>query len=132
MVNRTLIVDLVPAHKHDLERAQAAVAAGYPAVASVLDDLLTWIQDINWPVARVLVPLLAGVGLPLAPYVQRILSSGDHVWKYNVIKFIIAESKVLRQEFDAELRRLVASPTEIERKEELPEVARDALRRNPM
>jgi Domain of unknown function (DUF5071) len=129
VINRKLIEDLVPTHKLDLERAQAAVAAGYPRVVPILDDLLMCIQDVNWPVARVLLPFLAGLGSPLVPHVRRILSSEDHVWKYNVIAFVIAECETLRREFEPELCRLVASPTEVEKIEELPIVAADALGR---
>jgi len=81
--------DLVPTDKSDLERASAAVEAGYPAVAPVLRELVEWLQDYNWPVARVLVPFLQSIGAPLVPHIWRVLRSDDDVWKYWVISLLI-------------------------------------------
>src|SRR5688500_18615540 len=50
------INSLVPRNKHDRKRAAAAIAAGYPAVAPVLPEMLEWLQDMNWPVAQDLAP----------------------------------------------------------------------------
>jgi hypothetical protein len=72
----TLVIDpegLVPTHKADLERAEAAVRAGYPVVAPVLGRLIEWLQDCNWPVAHVLTPFLQSIGTPLVPHSR-------HVW----------------------------------------------------
>ena len=118
---------LIPRHKLDLTRAQAAVAAGYPAIAPVLPELLEWLQDYNWPVAHILQPFLAGIGLPLAPHLRRILQTDDEVWKYWVIVCLIKESAALQAEFRHELTRLATSPTVRETREELPQVASETL-----
>ncbi|MDO5625187.1 MAG: DUF5071 domain-containing protein [Pseudomonadota bacterium] len=119
--------ELVPKHKLDLERAEAAVAAGYPAVASVLPELLTWLQDMNWPVARVLAPFLAGIGAPLEISVREVLDGTDHIWKYWVIREVIAKSTDLRRSFQTHLERLASQATDDERAEELDELARTLL-----
>jgi Domain of unknown function (DUF5071) len=80
---------LVPTSKHDLARAHAAVAAGFPTVAPVARELLAWLQDINWPVARVLAPFLASAGSSIAPHLRDILSNNDYVLTYNIIKYVI-------------------------------------------
>jgi len=119
---------LVPAHKLDIARAEAAVAAGYPAVAPLLPALLEWLQDMNWPVAQVLAPFLAGIGAPLETEIRVILGTTDFVWKYWIIQNVIAESPELRHLFRSELERLATWPSAQERSEELNEVAREALR----
>ena len=40
--------DLLPRHKSDRERTRAIIGLGYPAVAPVLPEQLTWLQDGNW------------------------------------------------------------------------------------
>ena len=70
---------LLPVDKHDLPKAEAIVALGYPAVDALLPALLAWMQDINWPVTKVLTPFLAGIGEPLAPHLRAIFNSADYV-----------------------------------------------------
>jgi hypothetical protein len=118
---------LVPVDKHDLRRANAAVAAGYPAVEAILDQLLLWLADINWPVAQVLAPFLATIGLPLAPHVRRALDGDDQVWKYWVVLEVIRRSRPLAEAFRADLERLARRPNPAEAKEEVDDAAREAL-----
>lgn len=119
---------LIPVHKFDIERAEAAVDAGYPAVSPILDELVAWLQDANWPVARVLVPFLKSIGAPLVPHVRRVLATDDVVWKYFVIETLIPSIPIdAATELRAELERLAHAPSPNEFAEGLNEVARDAL-----
>jgi hypothetical protein len=118
---------LVPSDKFDTSRAQAAVDAGYPAIAPVLPSLLEWLQDVNWPVARILAPFLAGIGGPLETNLREILAGTDLTWRYSVIQGVISKSPELRRIFWSELNRLATTPTDAERSEQLDEIARDAL-----
>jgi hypothetical protein len=118
---------LIPRHKSDLDRAQAAIQAGYPAVIPILPQLLEWLQDYNWPVARVLAPFLASIGNPLVPYIESILRSEDEIWKYWIISAIIRNSRELAESFRDELERLVLLPTKNEMTEELNDIAREVL-----
>jgi len=120
--------DLVPADKADLGRARAAVEAGYPAVAPVLGQLVEWLQDYNWPVARVLVPFLQSIGAPLVPHIWRVLRSDDDVWKYWVISLLIPSlSENAAATFRQELARLSRQPRPTERDEMLDEKATAVL-----
>ncbi|UCE03873.1 MAG: DUF5071 domain-containing protein [Candidatus Latescibacterota bacterium] len=116
--------------KHDVESARKLVALGYPVVAPALSDMMEWIQDMNWPVAKVLAPFLAALGEAVVPEVRRVLASDDHLWKYWCINDIIGEMPVkAARQFTADLHRYALTPTEAERKEELDEVAKAALSR---
>ena len=44
--------NLLPKDKMDVEKAEALVALGYPAVAPVLPELMALMQDTNWPVTE--------------------------------------------------------------------------------
>jgi hypothetical protein len=120
--------DLLPRHKSDLERARAITTLGYPAVAPVLPELLEWLQDGNWPVARALVRLLTSVGEPLLPLVREVFSSADGAWKYWCIElFVRALPRPVAGHLRPELQRLAHHPTAADRVEEVDERAREAL-----
>jgi hypothetical protein len=110
---------LIPADKLDTQRAEELVALGYPAVTEILPSLLEWVQDLNWPVARVLQPFLAGIGAPLAPYIRDVLKTTDETWKWSVLQGIVGQSRALAESLSSELRRLAESPTPNEVHEEL-------------
>lgn len=122
------IHQLIPKGKADLDRARAAVQAGYPAVAPILPGLAAWLKDYNWPVAHILAPFLASIGAPMAPHIWHVLNSDDAVWKYWILQLLIPFlSEDVALQFLPELRRLCSTPSEDERREELDQQARDAL-----
>ena len=118
---------LLPADKHDLPKAEAIVALGYPAVDALLPELIAWMKDINWPVAKVLSPFLAGIGEPLAPHLRMIFESEDHVWKYWVLDKLVAPSSSLAIAIKPHLLRMALEPSPGESDEEVDEIARRIL-----
>jgi hypothetical protein len=110
---------LLPSGKMETDKAEAIVALGYPKVGPILPALLEWMQDMNWPVARVLQPFLVGIGAPLAPHIRCVLGTNDEIWKYWVLRCIVAESTDLAQILRPELKRLACSPTKGEKTQEL-------------
>ena len=121
------VAALLPKDKCDTAGAEALVALGFPAVEPVVPVLLQWMQDMNWPVARVLRPFLAGIGGPLAPHIQAILQTDDDIWKAWILRDIVADSAELRTMLKADLQRLATSPTPAEQAEELDALARQML-----
>ncbi|QOZ46842.1 DUF5071 domain-containing protein [Bradyrhizobium sp. CCBAU 53340] len=122
--------DLIPTGKADLERARAAVSASYPEVAPILGELIGWLRDGNWPVARILAPFLASLGAPLVPHIRDVLISDDDVWKYWVISILVdALPKADAAQLRPELERLCHAPGPHEAAEELDEQARKILQK---
>lgn len=118
---------LIPKHKSDLETARAALEAGYPEVDPILGELLSWIQDINWPVAGILLPFLVSIGKPLSPHIAAALSGDDPMWKYWIISCVIEACPDLANVFRDEMLRLANSPSAAEIEDELNQVARDVV-----
>jgi hypothetical protein len=118
---------LVPRSKHDDEAADAAIAAGYPAVDPILPDLLEWLQDMNWPVAQSLAPFLASIGEPLIPHLKKIFESNDVIWKGWIVSRIIEENHGLALSFRDYLESLVNISPKDEDDEWLIECARGVL-----
>jgi hypothetical protein len=120
------IQHLIPKGKADLDRARAAVAAGYPAVAPILPELMAWLKDYNWPVAHILAPFLASIGAPMAPHIWHVLKTDDDVWKYWILQVILPSLPTdAALQFRSELDRLCSTPSDGERREELDQQARD-------
>lgn len=113
----------LPKSKLDIESAEQTVNLGYPAVEPYLDDLFQWLQDGNWPVAQILGPFLAEIGLPIIPYVNKVLSSDDDIWKYWVLSFVVDNNSDIAWAIRDTLERLSTSPFINEKAEGVDELA---------
>jgi uncharacterized protein DUF5071 len=82
---------LLPVNKDDLPAIEAITARGYPAVQPILLDLLKWIRDESWPVAKPTREFLATIGPRLAPQVREILGSRSDSLKAQVLQQIVSE-----------------------------------------
>lgn len=56
--------------------------AGYPAIAPILDDLMQWTADPNWPICMPLIDYLNTLGEPMVEPIRRVLrgTDSDHKW----------------------------------------------------
>ena len=54
--------ECIPKDKHDLLALERARELGFPLLNEIIPDLLEWLQDGNWPVARPTATLLAEAG----------------------------------------------------------------------
>jgi hypothetical protein len=81
---------LLPANKDDLAALEAITARGYPAVQPILLDLLKWIRDDSWPVAKPACEFLVSIGSRLVPEVLEVLGSRDDVLKAVVLRQIVS------------------------------------------
>lgn len=104
---------LLPRDKFDVGAVNAIAKAGYPAIAPILDELIKWTADRNWPIARPLADYLVTLGEPLAAPVARVLRGSDGSHKENCILLIVRRlpaETLARLEDD--LRRLADQPSE--------------------
>jgi Domain of unknown function (DUF5071) len=122
--------ELVPEGKFDLTRARAAERAGYPAITPVVNDLLEWLQDGNWPVAHVLAPFLRDLGPvpPLVRGVRTILEGTDSIWKYQVLHGVVdGWDDGALADLEPQLIALTAHPSASDVAEEVDVIARELL-----
>lgn len=121
---------LLPRDKFDVDAVRAIAAAGYPAILPILDELVDWTADGNWPVARPLADYLVTLGEPLAAPVSRVLRGTDGSHKENCIRLIVSglPAETLA-ELEDDLRQLAERPSEDDRREEADIAAREALSR---
>ncbi len=117
----------LPRDKFDTEAANEIACAGWPHIEPIASQLLGWLQDANWPVAKVLTPALVKIGAPLGPYVRQVLQTGDETWKYHMVEQLVAQSPELARALRPDLERIALSPTQQELAEQVDCVARKAL-----
>jgi proteasome lid subunit RPN8/RPN11 len=102
---------LVPRDKCDEDIVPMIAEAGYPAIAPILDDLMQWTADPNWPVAPPLIDYLATLGAPMIEPIRRILSGGDDGHKFVCLRGMVRELPLsARIALRDDLRRLADTP----------------------
>jgi hypothetical protein len=84
---------LLPVNKDDVAAIEAIMALGYPAVEPIVLDLLKWIRQESWPVAKPACEFLVTIGPRLLPQVREVLGSRqrDDSWKADVLRQIVSE-----------------------------------------
>ncbi len=122
----------IPKDKHDLESIKKLSEFEYPYYKPILPSLFEWIQDINWPVAQKIVPLLLKAGIDTIPHIKHIFQTDDYVWQYWTITFVVDkfEGNLRNEILEAlrfDLERLAYNPTDEEKKEELDIAAKEVL-----
>ncbi|MBB2752274.1 UNVERIFIED_ORG: hypothetical protein GGI57_002977 [Rhizobium aethiopicum] len=124
------IKSLVPRDKHDVAAVSSIEKAGYPAVAPILDDLVGWTADGNWPVAVPLARFLASLGEPIVEPVSRVLKGNDPTHKYFCLILIVRH---LPPEIVEKLRetlcQLSTNPNDDDRAEDVDTLAREVVER---
>jgi hypothetical protein len=130
---------LLPRDKFDVDAVRAIADTGYPAIAPILDDLLDWTADGNWPVARPLADFLVTVGEPLAAPLSRLLRGdgtpkghclGDGSHKEHCLRLLTRKLPIdVLSKIEDDLRLLAEQPSKDDRQCEADVAARDALSR---
>lgn len=80
-----------PRNKLDTDSVASLWAADPAAVEPLLPELLTWLQDFNWPVAAPLRDYLLSLGPRLVPHLKKVLWGHDDVWKYWLLQEVVAK-----------------------------------------
>ena len=124
--------DYIPKTKFDFKAIENLKQLPFEAIKEDVPELLTWVQDMNWPVAR-------EVNIYLLPHISKIqqelldiLATNDEMWIYWILGSFIAKSDERpSQEILAIADRLANNPTEYEQSEYLDEVARMVINKFP-
>lgn len=69
-------------------------------------DLLSWIQDINWPIARPVIDLLRKAPAALVGPIRDVLAGDDDEWQHNCLLYLVAEMPLdTREQLRPDLER---------------------------
>ncbi len=108
--------------KHDIEGVERIFALGYPAYRPYIPLLLSWLQDINWPIALPICLKLRGLGAEILPYLREIISGDDYIWQYWLILYLVAYLEPdVRQALKADVEASIARNPNLAQEEGLVE-----------
>lgn len=105
---------LIPASKRDWEAVRNLQAASPAQLIALADELLPWLQDMNWPIADDIQALLVPHVPAISDTIVRILNeSDDDVWKMWLITALLTEipAAQLSDSLREALWRIVRQPT---------------------
>ena len=108
------VIDLVPKNKFDFSGIEELKKLSDKEIVSVIPDLLAWMKDMNWPVAKEMPALLAPRQKALIPHIIEILQPEqlECDWKTWIIDFLLPllDEKYLLM-LTPSLERIVKNPT---------------------
>ncbi len=78
-------MNIIPKDKYDLESVSNLYGIPNEELEPYLSELLVWVQNLNWPVAKIISKKLSMCGLEIVEPIKEILKSDDAIWKYFVI-----------------------------------------------
>lgn len=118
----------LPRSKHDLDAARQIASASPDELTPNIPDLLTWLQDINWPVARLVADGLSRCGDPLVAPVRDVLRSDDAIWKLWILTALLPRCpRQVQEALLPEITRIATDPTDAEGAEDADVQARALL-----
>ena len=118
-------MSLQPQDKFDCAAVARLAELPPDAITPLLPELLTWLQDANWPVALPLAAFLRPWQAQLDETIAAVLRGKDEEWKTALLTQLLdarAGAATLR-----EVERIAQSPTADERAAEVDAAARAVL-----
>ena len=121
-------MNIIPTDKYDLDSIKRLQSCSDNEILPYVVELLTWVQDINWPVAAPICKRLSELGETIIDPIISVLNSDDPIWKYNVItQIIISFREPIPDGIMESITRIINSPNEDEKLEEVDMVAKDIM-----
>ncbi|WP_199119361.1 DUF5071 domain-containing protein [Pedobacter sp. ASV28] len=107
---------LIPKHKDDQKVIDQLKALSFEQIAPIVPDLLEWLQDMNWPIARPIADILAPFVDRMVPEIIKIFKTNDGTWKMWVLANLARYTRdpILL----SEIERMAKFPTRDEIEEE--------------
>jgi hypothetical protein len=123
----------IPKSKFDFEAVENLKKLPFDTVRADVPELLIWLQDMNWPVARPVNEYL----LPHISKIQQelldILVTDDVMWKFWILgSFIVKSDDRPIDQILAIASRMANNPTKFEQSEYIDEVARGVIKKFPL
>lgn len=118
--------ELIPKDKGDFLAVYKLEDYTYEEVKSIVPELMTWLQDINWPIAGVMADNLLRYQDDIEDEIMFVLNTNDEVWKYWVISVFGNSTKSIKVQ--ERILQIATSPTQNEINEEVNLVAIEVIK----
>jgi hypothetical protein len=118
------IHQLIPKDKFDIDTASQLRNYSYAEIKPIVPELLEWIQDMNWPVARTVADYLESISENLADEILKVLKGDDDIWKWGCLRIYLRTiDKINDEGLLNEIKRIASHPTKGEIEEDVNELA---------
>ena len=121
------VFELVPKDKFDCSCIERLKSVDIKEVEPILDALLEWIQDINWPVAKELIKVLPRFHKALIPHIKTIFNSNDDQWECWTLCLLRDFPADTVKYLSSEIKRIAEYPTKEELSAEANEYALEII-----
>ncbi len=121
------IFELIPQNKFDFTSIEELKCIDPNDVVPILEGLMEWMQDLNWPVAQELIKILPRFHVQLIPVIRKIIDTNDDIWKLWTLELMKGFPRETLLMFQPELRRMEQNPSEGEKNEEVDICANEIL-----
>lgn len=119
---------IIPQDKFDMDAIKQIDTTSNIDLEPYLAELLIWVKDIDWPVARPIAKRLSLCGIELVHPIKTVLLSDDALWKYWVITEILVNlSKDVRACLVDDMVQLINNPSAVDREESVDKAAGDLM-----
>jgi hypothetical protein len=123
---------LVPKNKFDMnfDKVLDFHWYNYTELKPIIPELLTWLQDPNWPVAKPISVHLTTMLPDIIDDLVPILESEDGIWKYNILNYFFVKTKTEHYlKIKDLLEKLAFQASENDKKEEVDVLVKAILNR---
>jgi hypothetical protein len=121
-------IALLPKDKFDDAAIEHISTLSDSEIEPLLPEILTWLQDSNWPIVWVVLPFVLHYPTLITEPVREILRTGDAAWIDVVLRNVVKEMPLAqRNELRIEIERMATEPTEEEKENEVDVDAREIL-----
>jgi hypothetical protein len=122
--------ELIPRHKQDYERVEVLKNQRLEDIKPILPELLEWLQDMNWPIARDIEMIVVKFQEDLIPHLKYIFTMNDGDWKYFLLNGLIGKlPDHILETLKPDLERIKNNPTNDEKYSELNDIVEELLER---
>lgn len=111
------IKDLIPKHKFDEKVIHGLKNLSFEELKPIIPELLEWLQDMNWPIARPIANILEPFADRLTPDIIKILKTNDGMWKLWIL--VTLARKTTDPLLLIEIERIAKFPTRDEIEDEV-------------
>lgn len=120
--------NIVPRDKEDIDFIQNLRLKNVNDIRDYVPELLEWIQDGNWPQAKLIVDYFLPYVNEIESEIIDILKSDDPIWKYYMLSRLLYNSKVQpNNNILKTIKKLYLNANESEKEEEVDLVAGEVL-----
>lgn len=102
MIRDMDIRKLIPKHKGDQKVISSLKKLSFEELEPIIPELLEWLQDMNWPIARPVADILNPFADMIVPEIIKILKTNDGEWKRHILIILAKDTTdpILLQEIE--------------------------------